>query len=487
MFSPRKVSRSNGDYGSSSPNGDSGSSSKANPRTVKSIWETSAPVLVEASSLRTFDFERPSVERVQVLLKKAEMVDPVHGGKRRAGEPLIARVDLWHGPDSTPQNLAIYLEEEEDEDYYNDNDNGEDYGVPNHHDPFGSSRGSSSSSSATAKIDTPFSTIIETPQGHNTIAIRNIAESSDLLACVEGEENQHERNSYENGWYTPSAAPGSTHTQSQTQSQTQTTETSPLQSVIQRLKATTTPQRIDSTTARPDETANNGQDVDNDEEDDDNKPVIGSCAVELPSNIASVQVLLQTQFMQPLQARIELELRATEPEHKNKNKNSNNNNNSNNKYRVVKRTIVEVYSEDGMDRPFFAVLEAPRKSNPAEWFGGGGSSSSNSNSNKASSYCTSMRVVNLSTTEFPLFATVEPHAVDPSRTDDEEDDRAPGGSNANASANANASVREDSNDNDDDDDDSEDFEDDSQEWTHFGGGSNYDMISNSTILDAEIL
>ena len=32
----------------------------------------------------------------------------------------------------------------------------------------------------------------------------------------------------------------------------------------------------------------------------------------------------------------------------------------------------------------------------------------------------------------------------------------------------------------------EDDEEDHQ-WTHFGGGSSYDMSSNSTILDAEIL
>jgi len=242
-------------------------------------------------------------------------------------------------------------------------------------------------------------------------------------------------------------------------------------------------------------------DNDDDNDDDDNegnKPVVGSCAVELPSNIASVQVLLQTQFMQPLQARIELELRMTTES-------------GSPGYRVVKRTIVEVYSEDGMDRPFFAVLEAPRKAAPLQrstfpreygddenenkndhdenknknknddrqhqqqrrgWFGG----------SKGSSYCTSMRVVNLSTTEFPLFATVEPHAVDPSRGDDDDDvdtedddDVEPAGE---------ASRRDNDYDNDND---VQEYQEDSQEWTHFGGGSNYDMISNSTILDAEIL
>ena len=375
---------------------------------VKSIWETSAPILVEASSLHTVDFEEPSVERVQVLLKKSDM-DPFGGTRKTTREALIARVDLWHGPDSTPQNLAIYLEDEEDEDF-------------SHNDAQYQSGNQRASSTC---CDTPFSTIIETPYGHNTIAIRNIAESSDLLTYVKGEENEN--------WYKPSCPPSSD---------------SPLQSVIQRLKATTTPQRIDSTTARKSEN-----------EEENNKAVIGSCTVELPSNVASVQVLLQTDFMQPIQARIELELRMTD----NASMDTNN-------YRVVKRTIVEVYSEDGMHRPFFAVVETPRKTNrksrlrhPKEnvadakepgWFG---------NSN-AASYSTSMKVVNLSTTEFPLFATVEPHAIDDSLDDETE--------NSSFSKQSGAE---------------EDKDDTHQEWTHFGGGSNYDFNSNSTILDAEIL
>mmetsp|Transcript_9438 Transcript_9438/g.23166 ORF Transcript_9438/g.23166 Transcript_9438/m.23166 type:complete len:499 (+) Transcript_9438:198-1694(+) len=372
---------------------------------VKSIWETSAPILVEASSLHTVDFEKPSVERVQVLLKKSDM-DPFGGSRKTTREALIARVDLWHGPDSTPQNLAIYLEDEDDDDFSN-------------HDPQCQSGNQRTSSNC---CDTPFSTIIETPHGHNTIAIRNIAESSDLLTYVKGEENEK--------WYTPSSPPSSD---------------SPLQSVIQRLKATTTPQRIDSTTARKSEN-----------EEENNKAVVGSCTVELPAKVASVQVLLQTDFMQPIQARIELELRMTDHASL-----------GSNNYRVIKRTIVEVYSEDGMHRPFFAIVETPRKTTrksrlrqtkgeaadvkESGWF---------ENSN-AASYTTNMKVVNLSTTEFPLFATVEPHAIDDSLDDNEDE---------------NSSFSEQSG-----------VEEDGGEWKHFGGGSNYDLNSNSTILDAEIL
>eukprot|EP00532_Pseudo-nitzschia_australis_P010652 CAMPEP_0168230644 /NCGR_PEP_ID=MMETSP0140_2-20121125/16112_1 /TAXON_ID=44445 /ORGANISM="Pseudo-nitzschia australis, Strain 10249 10 AB" /LENGTH=686 /DNA_ID=CAMNT_0008162923 /DNA_START=120 /DNA_END=2180 /DNA_ORIENTATION=+ len=528
MFSPMdKGKKSNSsafnnyhNHGGSS----SSNSSTKRPKVVKSIWETSAPVLLEASSLRTFDFEQPSVERVQVLLKKADVFDPVSGKRRAAGEPLIARVDLWHGPDSTPQNLAIYLEEEDEEDC---SSKGGSSGN-------GSTSGSGCTSTGTSTHSdtddtedahaedmhtctrTPFSTIIETPQGHNTIAIRNIAESSDLLACVEGEESELLAN--ENGWYTPSAPPPTSNSNINSNINSNTKNDSPLQSVIQRLQATTTPQRIDSTTANHDHHHHHHQhdqdfhdqddDGVNDDDDDDegNKAVVGSCAVELPSNIASVQVLLQTQFMQPLQARIELELRMMEDGSGSSSSGSSSSSSGTN-YRVVKRTIVEVYSEDGMHRPFFAVLEAPRKAKKklqsgqrrgqggtsgsnasananAErgWFGGSGNGSGNGNSNNGASYCTSMRVVNLSTTEFPLFATVEPHTIDPSLEDDEGENDDDDDDDRKGQAATAATTTSDDDDNDDDD------ENDQQQWTaHFGGGSSYDMISNSTILDAEIL
>ena len=365
---------------------------------VRSIWETSAPMLVEASSLHTVDFENPAVERVQVLLKKSDM-DPVSGKRKTTREPLIARVDLWHGPDSTPQNLAIYLEDDDEDEITNihDEENEDHFHGENHR---------------SSDCDTPFSTIIETPHGYNTIAIRNIAENSDLLSCVEGEENED--------WYKPSSLD---------------INHSPLQSVVQRLKATTIPQRIDSTTARKSEDVN---------DEEGNKAVIGSCTVELPSKVTSVQVLLQTDFMQPIQARIELELRMIDSA-------------SSSGSRVVKRTIVEVYSEDGMHRPFFAILETPRKkgqNTEQGWHA----------NNRNVSYSASMKVVNLSTTEFPLLATVDPHTIDDSLVNDDMGEV--------SSSQRHHEVEED---------------DTHHVWSHIGGGSNYNMNSNSTILDAEIL
>ena len=94
-----------------------------------------------------------------------------------------------------------------------------------------------------------------------------------------------------------------------------------------------------------------GEEAEDVDDEEGNKAVIGSCTVELPSKVTSVQVLLQTDYMQPIQARIELELRMIDSA-------------SSSGSRVVKRTIVEVYSEDGMHRPFFAIC--PRVAVPGE-------------------------------------------------------------------------------------------------------------------------
>jgi hypothetical protein len=86
--------------------------------------DSTNPVTVQGGSLKTWTFQSPYVERVQVVLMTE-------------GRPLEADVDLWQGPDNVPQRMRVYVED-------------------------GSMR--------------PFNIVVETPRSPNTIAVRNTAQ-----------------------------------------------------------------------------------------------------------------------------------------------------------------------------------------------------------------------------------------------------------------------------------------------------------------------
>lgn len=99
---------------------------------LANIWDYSSSVEIQGGSLRTWS--TPTSERLQVAL-------------RTQGRPLNANIELWQGPDNTPQKLNIYVED-------------------------GDLR--------------PLNCIIETPRGPNSVAIYNTGQLEfPFLACVE--------------------------------------------------------------------------------------------------------------------------------------------------------------------------------------------------------------------------------------------------------------------------------------------------------------
>ena len=199
--------------------------------------------LVQGGSLRTWSYRSPAVEQVQVVLSTE-------------GRPLDADIELWHGPDNTPCKMRVYVEN-------------------------GQLR--------------PFSAVVETPRGPNTIAIRNIGQIEFPIAA----------------------------------------------NVIADAVDSPSPDCLGSSTT-----------------------IQGGALRTYPfdPSVDSVEVLLKTDG-RPLNARIELL------------QGPNNN-----------KQVIELYTEDGCDRPFFCVLETPGSGNV-------------------------VRIVNTAPVEFPMTAGVVPHSI----------------------------------------------------------------------------
>lgn len=95
--------------------------------TARRIWESgyARPEKIQGSSLKTYSFQNPNVERVQVVVKS--------DGQNN----MNASIDLWQGPNNSPVKISSYSDD-------------------GHH--------------------RPFNVVVETPRSPATIAIRNTAQ-----------------------------------------------------------------------------------------------------------------------------------------------------------------------------------------------------------------------------------------------------------------------------------------------------------------------
>jgi len=211
---------------------------------IRRSIDESDTVLVQGGSLKTWSYASTAVDRVQVVLTTE-------------GRPLDADVELWQGPDNTPCKMRVYSED-------------------------GSTR--------------PFSAVIETPRGPNTVAIRNIGQIEFPLAAYVIANDVDEP--------------------------------------ISDFRATS-------------------------------MTVQGGALRTYPfdPSVESVEIMLKTDG-RPLNARIELL------------QGPNNN-----------KQVIELYTEDGLDRPFFCIIETMGSGNV-------------------------VRVVNTAPVEFPMTASVQPHIID---------------------------------------------------------------------------
>mmetsp|Transcript_20513 Transcript_20513/g.48707 ORF Transcript_20513/g.48707 Transcript_20513/m.48707 type:complete len:379 (-) Transcript_20513:267-1403(-) len=262
---PIERQKRTGNEGSPSPpnmNSSPGGGSLAKSAMSDEVWKNLQPIKVQGGSLRTWSFQSPYVDSIQVHL-------------RTEGRPLNANVELWKGPDNTPQKVAVYLED-------------------------GSFR--------------PFRCTILIPDEQNAISIRNTAQMEyPLHAAIQA------------GLYRPPS--------SKTNDEDDNNDK---QSATERLASIACTRIIQ-----------------------------GGAVFTMPFSptTASVEIVLKTDG-RPLNARIELL------------------HGPNN----VKQ-VMELYTEDGFVRPFYAIVDTPGTGNV-------------------------IRIVNTATVEFPIQASVEPYFVE---------------------------------------------------------------------------
>lgn len=338
----RTASRSPATYSITRPGSDDDSSSESNIRvnnnkrpnsiqsirtrrepSVQSIWETSAPTVMDGNTMETWAFPTPDLERVQVLLKSSQ-----------PGCPLHATIDLWHGPENTPCKMAVYCLNE---------------------------------GSGVGQQPATFSAILETPRGQNTVAVKNIAnmDEAPMMACVEAEmasgnirskkkDFQHDSSYHTrrppNGGDDPAAKP--------------------LKQITQSLVNSASHVDIQS-----EGEAGSGRNIH---------------TVSIPRDVCSMQVMLSTEPFRPLQARIEVAVVGGDTTDRSFSSSSSSSTRPSSKIQQV----CEVHSEDGESRPLFAVLDIPPLTNV---------------NGKSVHY--EIRVVNLSTMDFPMKALVKPYAM----------------------------------------------------------------------------
>jgi len=211
---------------------------------LNNIWETSDSVIVQGGSLRTWS--TPNAQRVQLSMSSE-------------GRPMNANIELWQGPDNTPQKMNIYIED-------------------------GNLR--------------PLNAVIETPRGPNSVALYNTGQLEFPFNAV--------------------------------------LEADGIETSAMNAPALADGLRI----------------------------IQGGALKTFPFGpaVGSIQVLIKTDG-RPLNARIEL---LQGPNNQ--------------------KQVMDIYTEDGLERPFFAVIETPGSGNV-------------------------VRVLNTAPMEYPMSASVQPFLV----------------------------------------------------------------------------